>query len=93
MVIIVRVKGHFAPGLQVMLGGIGRRSNVPRRTKDVEGFGEDVVVDDAGVDGEQTHQQQDVSTTKENIPDLRKERVSEADQRGRNETVAWKGRK
>ena len=37
---------------------------VPGGAKDVEGLGEDVVVDQTSVDGEQTHQEHNVATIK-----------------------------
>ena len=42
----------------------------PRRAEDVDRLGEDVVVDEAGVDGEQTHHQDDVATAEEDGGDL-----------------------
>ena len=42
----------------------------PGRAEDVDRFGEDVVVDEAGVDGEQAHQQDDVAAAKEDGGDL-----------------------
>ena len=43
---------------------------VPRRAEDVHRLGEDVVVEDAGMDGEGPHQEDDVATTKEHVPNL-----------------------
>ena len=40
------------------------------RSKDVERLGEDVVVDEAGVDGEERHQEDDVSAAEEDVEDL-----------------------
>lgn len=57
LVTVGRVKGQLAPDLQVVLGGVGRVSDVPGGTKDVEGLGENIVIDDAGVDREEAHQQ------------------------------------
>ena len=37
---------------------------VPGGAKNVEGFGEDIVVDQTSVDGEQTHQENNVATIK-----------------------------
>ena len=37
---------------------------VPGGAKDVEGFGEDIIVDQTGVNGEQTHQENNVATFK-----------------------------
>ena len=42
----------------------------PRRAEDVDRLGEDIVVDEAGVDGEQAHQQDDVATAEEDGGDL-----------------------
>ena len=39
--------------------------------EDVEGLGEDVIVDEAGVDGEASHHGDDVPTSKEDLEDLR----------------------
>ncbi len=41
--------------------------NVP---KNVHGLGEDVVVDEPGVDGEDAHERDEVTTVEEVIPDL-----------------------
>ena len=41
------------------------------RAENVEGLGEDVVVDEAGVDGEASHHGDDVTTSKEDLEDLR----------------------
>ena len=43
---------------------MGGEGWVPRGTKYVERFGEDIVVDESSVDGEQTHQEDDVTTIK-----------------------------
>ena len=43
---------------------------VPGRAKDVEGFGEDVVVDEPGVDGEDSHEEDDVATSKDHTEHL-----------------------
>ena len=45
----------------------------PRRTKHVDGLGEDVVVDETRVDGEHTHQQDDVAAVKQRSKHLQKE--------------------
>ena len=37
---------------------------VPGGAKDIEGLGEDIVVDQTSVDGEQTHQENNVATIK-----------------------------
>ena len=42
----------------------------PRRAEDVDRLGEDIVVDEAGVDREQAHQQDDVATAEEDGGDL-----------------------
>ena len=42
----------------------------PGGSEDVDGLGEDVVVDQAGVDGEETHEEDDVPATEEDRPDL-----------------------
>ena len=44
--------------------------DAPARSEQVEGLGEAVVVDEAGVDGEHAHQQDDVAALKEGVPDL-----------------------
>ena len=41
------------------------------RSKDVEGLGEAVVVDEARVNGEQPHHEDDVAALKQDVPDLR----------------------
>ena len=41
------------------------------RAKDVEALGEDVIVDEAGVDGTHTHHEDNIATTKEDFKDLR----------------------
>ena len=43
---------------------------VPPRPKDVDGFGEDVVVDEACVDGEEPHHGDDVTPTHKHVHDL-----------------------
>ena len=40
-------------------------------TKDVEGLGEDVIVDETGIDGEASHQEDDVASSKEYLEYLR----------------------
>jgi hypothetical protein len=47
--------------------GKRRKKNVP---KDVHGLGEDVVVDEPGVDGEDAHERDEVAPVEEVIPDL-----------------------
>lgn len=44
--------------------------HVPCRTKDVKGLWETVIVYQAGVDGEQAHQQDDITPFEERVPDL-----------------------
>lgn len=58
---------------KVLNGGIG--VDVPRWSEDVEGLGENIVVDDASVDGEAGHEQDDVATAKEDVPDLEREAI------------------
>lgn len=50
------------------MAGIGR----PLRSKKVDGFREEVVVNKPGVDREQAHKKYDVPTAKDDIPDLEK---------------------
>ena len=38
---------------------------IPRRAKDIEGLGEDIIVDETGVGGEHTHQKNNVATSKD----------------------------
>ena len=52
-------------------------SNVPGRSKDVERLWEAVVVNQAGVDGEETHQKDDVTTAEECSEDLRVDKKTE----------------
>ena len=44
---------------------------MPGRLKDVDRLGEDVVVDEAGVDGENRHQENQVTTTEKDLPNFR----------------------
>ena len=44
--------------------------HLPRRTEDVDGLGKDVVVDEAGVDGEDGHEEDQVPAAEEDLPDL-----------------------
>lgn len=44
--------------------------HAPSRAENVEGLGETVVVYEPSVDGEQPHQQDDVSALEERVPDL-----------------------
>lgn len=53
--------GHDCAGVVV---------NLPTRAEDVKRLREDVVVDQSGVHREQSHQEDDVATAEENIPDL-----------------------
>ena len=41
------------------------------RAENIEGLGENVIVDEAGVDGEASHHGDDVTTSKEDLEDLR----------------------
>ena len=41
------------------------KSEVPGGAEDVEGLGEDVVVDEPGVDGEDSHEEDDVATSED----------------------------
>ena len=41
------------------------------RAENVEGLGKDVIVDEAGVDGEASHHGDNVPTPKEDLEDLR----------------------
>lgn len=65
---IGRVQCELLPVFQVLNGGIG--VDVPRWSENVEGLGEDVVVYNASVDGEAGHEEDDVTTAKEDVPDL-----------------------
>ena len=42
----------------------------PRRSEDVDGFGEDIVVDETRVDGEESHEKDDISSSEEDCPDF-----------------------
>lgn len=46
------------------------RLDTPRGSKDVKRFGEAVIVDQAGVDGEYAHEQDQVTPIEEGVPDL-----------------------
>lgn len=49
------------------------RLDAPRGAKDVKRFGEAVVVDQAGIDGEDAHEQNQVAPIEEGVPDLAQE--------------------
>lgn len=72
---IGRIQSDFLPMFQVLNSGIG--IDVPRRAKDVEGLGEHIVVYNASVDGEARHEQDNVATAKEDVPDLRRGAILE----------------
>ena len=55
----------------VTVNGFVRVVDAPRRTEDVHGFRKDVVVDQARVHGEETHQQDDVTSSEEYAPHLK----------------------
>lgn len=46
------------------------RLDAPRGPKDVKRLGEAVIVDQAGVDGEDAHEQDQVAPVEEGVPDL-----------------------
>lgn len=48
---------------------------MPGRAKDVERFGEAVIVDEAGVHGEYAHEQDQVAPTEKRVPDLQEEKA------------------
>lgn len=48
---------------------------MPGRAKDIERFGEAVIVDKAGVHGEYAHEQDQVAPTEEGVPDLQGEKA------------------
>lgn len=50
-------------------------NDVPGRAKDIERFGEAVIVDKAGVHGEYAHEQDQVAPTEEGVPDLQGEKA------------------
>ena len=47
------------------------KGGVPGGAEDVEGFGEDIVVDEPGVDGEDSHEEDDVATSEDHTEHLR----------------------
>ena len=51
-------------------GGEGQVLGTPVGTEDVHGLAEDVVVDEAGVDREDAHQEDDVAASEEDVEDL-----------------------
>lgn len=51
-------------------GKVIANSDPPTRAEHVNGLGEDVVVEEAGVDGEERHEQDDVAAAEEDLPDL-----------------------
>jgi hypothetical protein len=53
-----------------------RLVRVPVRAEDVEALAEDVVVYDSGVEGEDAHEENNVSAAEENVPDLCRESKS-----------------
>ncbi len=55
------------PAQDVFVGLVG----VPRGPEDVDGLGEDVVVDQTCVDGEHGHKRDKITSSKENFPDFR----------------------
>lgn len=57
-----------------MAGAVHGR-HVPPRAKEVHRLGEAIVVDEAGVHGEQPHQQQDVAAIEEHPQDLGEDTV------------------
>lgn len=44
--------------------------NSPTRPKDIDRFGEEIVVDEACVHGEETHEEYNVTAGKEDVPDF-----------------------
>lgn len=58
---------HFVPQmLQLVIGQI----HFVRRAEYVDRFGKDVVVNQAGVDGKQTHEEHDITAAKADSPNL-----------------------
>ena len=55
----------------VTVNGFVRVVDAPRRTEDVHRPGEQIVVDQARVHGEEAHQQDDVSSSEEYAPHLK----------------------
>lgn len=51
--------------------------DTPRRAEDVERLGEAVVVNQARVNGEDTHEQDEIAPIEESVPDLASERHGE----------------
>ena len=51
-----------------------RRIRVPRGSKDVERFGENVIIHETSVHGEHSHQHNDVATSKEHTEDLERQK-------------------
>lgn len=49
--------------------------DMPGRAKDVERFGEAVIVDEASVHGEYAHEQDQVASTEKRVPDLQGEKA------------------
>lgn len=49
---------------------------MPGRTKEVEWFGEAVIVDEASVHGEYAHEQDEVAPTEKGVPDLQGEKAA-----------------
>lgn len=50
-------------------------NDVPGRAKDIERFGEAVIVDEAGVHGEYAHEQDQVAPAEKGVPDLQGEKA------------------
>lgn len=50
------------------------RLDTPRGAKDVKRFGETVIVDQAGVDGEDAHEQDQIAPIEEDVPHLAQEK-------------------
>ena len=60
--------GHVRP--VAAYSGVEHGPDAPARAEDVEGLGEAVVVDDARIDGEQAHQEDDVAARKHHAEHL-----------------------
>lgn len=50
---------------------------MPRWPKNIDGLWEDVIIDESSIHGEQPHQEDDVSTTKEYVPYLKMIKIFE----------------
>lgn len=73
---------HLFPTFSHLLPSIifKHGDDMPRRAKDVERFGEAVIVDEASIYGEYAHEQDQVTPAEEGVPDLQGERHSAGNQ-------------